>query len=80
MLLHSADVDVNKVIGIIPAHLPEWPDVKDKTLGWHLRRTLEHILSVCSVPVESDVGSPVRPVALTCGDFGDHRVSIPGSL
>lgn len=122
----------------------------NKVLSWHLRRNLEHILSVCSIPVDSsllksralsgrtrsesknasvrikgldrDAVSPtdrvslkhqmesqpeqsagpmitlqapegkvdilhrsahskdrIGPVALTCGDFGDHRVSVSGS-
>lgn len=118
-------------------------------LNWHLRRNLEHILSVCSIPVDSHVvksqasprvaatkiqdlsakttkkpgadgdgasfthkddpesetehpaGPMIKlqapdgkedvlhrsapsqdrfgPVALTCGDFGDHRISVSGS-
>ena len=49
-------------------------------MNWHLRRNLEHILRVCCMPLEKGINSPVNPVALTCGDFGDHRVSVPGSL
>lgn len=80
ILLQSSDVDVNKIIEDTQTHLPEWPNLENEVLRWHLRRTLEHILSVCSIPLERCSDSHVRPVALTCGDFGDHRVSVPGSL
>ncbi|KAJ5976378.1 hypothetical protein N7481_010085 [Penicillium waksmanii] len=121
----------------------------ETVLSWHLRRNLEHILSVCSIPVDSHIfksqiapglaetenqdlptktikkqgvdenemfltqkdededetehpaGPMIKlqapdgkedvlhrnalsqdrigPVALTCGDFGDHRISVSGS-
>lgn len=99
----------------------------DPELNWHLSRNLEHIMSVCSVPLATETEKPVarmideeirdpgivrldskreqpaapmvvlqdpdgqrdvihrgastqaRQVALTCGDFGDHRVSVSGS-
>lgn len=88
----------------------------DLQLSWYLCRNLEHIMSVCSVPLETPAGettvlsklgshsngrpkitlntpenekhtifenqSPIGktvPVALTCGDFGDHRVTVSGS-
>ena len=46
-----------------------------------LRRNLEHILSVCSIPVmaEGD-GSGEPAVALTCGDVDGHRVATAASL
>ncbi|KAJ5721710.1 uncharacterized protein N7483_009644 [Penicillium malachiteum] len=89
---------------------------QDRQLIWHFRRNLEHILSVCSIPVDvltaQDDSSlsanqneklqapmitiqpptgreevlhpnrpvqPIQPIALTCGDFGDHHISISGS-
>lgn len=89
----------------------------DPKMSWHLCRNLEHIMSVCSVPLDTVASdgtgstsddnlkndgptialiSPdgqfnilsrrtpksrsIRPIALTCGDFGDHRVSVSGSL
>lgn len=118
----------------------------DPVLSWHLRRNLEHILSVCSIPLNSTLArsrpssapvdtenngpsitiqgidrpetfpnqsepfgdepehapgpmitlqapdgkedilhrsapsqNQIGPVALTCGDFGDHRISVSGS-
>jgi hypothetical protein len=121
----------------------------DRVLNWHFRRNLEHILSVCSIPLDSSLfksqatsglagtknedpmtktikilgidadetylehndepvdetehltgpmiklqtpdgeehvlhrSAPsqdrIGPVALTCGDFGDHRISVSGS-
>ena len=89
---------------------------QDQQLIWHFRRNLEHLLSVCSVPVdlpalqgdssismieEAELQVPmitinapnekvevlhrnkpikrIEPIALTCGDFGDHHISISGS-
>lgn len=88
----------------------------DPNLSWHLCRNLEHIMSVCSIPLgiagfdgkdsasvdnlkndgptialtspdgqynilsrRAPKSRPIRPIALTCGDFGDHRVSVSGS-
>ncbi|CRG89442.1 hypothetical protein PISL3812_06478 [Talaromyces islandicus] len=88
----------------------------DLQLSWHLCRNLEHIMSTCSIPLETsaaevpiestpgnysnggpmivlntpnnenhtifEITSPTGktvPVALTCGDFGDHRVTVSGS-
>lgn len=55
-----------------------------------VRRNLEHILSVCAIPVrvpgERHEGSiwdklrDVRPIALTCGDMAGHRISTASSL
>ncbi|PWY80762.1 hypothetical protein BO94DRAFT_587506 [Aspergillus sclerotioniger CBS 115572] len=91
----------------------------DPELTRHFLRNLEHILSVCSIPLrpnpleESPPSTPaflddedppitadatdeienillrskerrslagLGPIALTCGDFGDHRVSVSGSF
>ncbi|OAX80100.1 hypothetical protein ACJ72_05569 [Emergomyces africanus] len=72
-----------------------WPFPDEPEISWHLRRNLEHILSVCSLPLKgsdprpnelsgsglgsSGLGNDMAPVALTCGDFGDHRVCVSGS-
>ncbi|RGP72182.1 mg2+ transporter zinc transport [Fusarium sporotrichioides] len=46
-----------------------------------LRRNLEHILSVCSIPVHADPNNGCDPAtALTCGDVDDHRVATAASL
>lgn len=110
-LLSSADLNCDIHSSIMSAPFPG-----DLQLSWHLCRNLEHIMSVCSIPLEtpaaeatllskpgsdSDGGpmivlntpnnenhtifessSPIGktvPVALTCGDFGDHRVTVSGS-
>lgn len=46
-----------------------------------LRRNLEYILSVCSIPViaEGDKGEPPA-IAFTCGDIDSHRVATAASL
>ncbi|KAL6885278.1 hypothetical protein HDV57DRAFT_508925 [Trichoderma longibrachiatum] len=46
----------------------------DRHLDFTLHRNLEHILSVCSIPI--DIGSSTTPaMALTCGDISGHRVT-----
>ncbi|KAI9734210.1 MAG: hypothetical protein M1834_002311 [Cirrosporium novae-zelandiae] len=86
-VLQSRDVDVDKIIKDSQTGLPNWAPRNDEKLGWYLRRNLEHILSVCSIPLKEDndsfvknTNSPVAPVALTCGDFGDHRICMSGSF
>lgn len=54
-------------------------------MNYVMWRHLEHILSVCSVPVTIPPGSKcdvdgIQPVALTCGDLSMHRVCTSASL
>ena len=95
-MLPILDVDVSEILTLPVLALDRWPFLHDDVLGWHLRRNLEHVLSVCSIPIRRDVSESrhfgdnfayedekdhrVTSIALTCGDFGDHRVSVPGSL
>ncbi|KAM0210017.1 hypothetical protein ACHAQI_006129 [Fusarium lateritium] len=52
----------------------------DSRLNFSLRRNLEHILSVCSIPnsTSGDHGHPT--IALTCGDLDGHRVATSASF
>ncbi|KAK1656301.1 hypothetical protein BDP81DRAFT_19442 [Colletotrichum phormii] len=52
--------------------ITEYPE-----LDFCLRRNLEHILSVCSIPVGD--GEPPA-IALTCGDIDGHRVGTVASF
>lgn len=99
-ILPISDVDVSKIIQEPELALERWPFLRKEISGWHLRRNVEHILSVCSIPlnrdvlerqkpgehvgcnapIEGDKDHRVTPIALTCGDFGDHRISVSGSL
>ncbi|KAL2672323.1 hypothetical protein Neosp_013027 [[Neocosmospora] mangrovei] len=46
-----------------------------------LRRNLEHILSVCSIPVIAEGDESGEPaIALTCGDMDGHRVATAASF
>lgn len=85
----------------IPTPYTERSNFLKSDLSWHLHRNLEHILSVCSIPIgvapRNDSSVPeivittangfdeplqaqsLDPIALTCGDFGDHRISVSGS-
>lgn len=53
--------------------------IEDGHLNFTIRRNLEHILSVCSIPIEA-TDSGFAPVALTCGDVSGHRVATAASL
>ncbi|KAI8711528.1 hypothetical protein NCS52_01416600 [Fusarium sp. LHS14.1] len=44
-----------------------------------LRQNLEHMLSVCSIPVLAE-GDDEPAIALTCGDMDGHRVTTAASL
>ena len=62
-----------------PFHLRELSE--DQHLNFILWRNIEHILSVCSIPVGHVEGTDdVMPVALTCGDISGHLVSTKASL
>lgn len=52
---------------------------KDDYVDFVIRRNLEHILSVCSIPT-SPVGDSKPMVALTCGDMSGHRLTGKASL
>ncbi|KAK1962647.1 hypothetical protein LY78DRAFT_586258, partial [Colletotrichum sublineola] len=56
---------------------------KNPHLNFILWRNLEHILSVCSIPVISCNNSSTDqdvPIALTCGDLAGHRVVTKASF
>jgi hypothetical protein len=52
---------------------------QDIRLDYAFRRNLEHILSVCSIPVYA---GPLKlpSIAITCGDIAGHRVDSRSSL
>ncbi|KAK1494602.1 hypothetical protein CTAM01_08956 [Colletotrichum tamarilloi] len=49
-------------------------------LNFFLRRNLEYILSVCSIPVSEADSDGVPAYALTCGDIEGHRVTTSASF
>jgi hypothetical protein len=56
-----------------------------KDLDYAFRRNLEHILSVCSIPIaieQNKLPSSLRgpAVAITCGDIAGHRIGPRASL
>jgi hypothetical protein len=54
---------------------------KNADLNIALRRNLEYILSVCSIPVYPNAENGEEfAVALTCGDVDSHRISTAASL
>ncbi|EHK44774.1 hypothetical protein TRIATDRAFT_10221, partial [Trichoderma atroviride IMI 206040] len=63
---------------------------EDEHLNFILRRNLEHILSVCSIPVEDFEENEVfsapsdspycKAIALTCGDVSGHRIATTASF
>lgn len=72
--------DLRKAKEQINRHSPGMvPITTDKPLDFALSRNLEHILSVCSIPVRK-VSEEIYAIALTCGDISGHRVSGKASL
>ncbi|UKZ79442.1 hypothetical protein TrVFT333_007197 [Trichoderma virens FT-333] len=55
---------------------------QDHRLNLKLRRNLEHILSVCCIPIACDANavSDNLSIALTCGDLSGHRISTSASF
>lgn len=56
--------------------------VDDTHLNFTLRRNLEHILSVCSIPIRmhNEPRDKFIRIALTCGDISGHRIAKEASL
>ncbi|KAL6890938.1 hypothetical protein GGI43DRAFT_425386 [Trichoderma evansii] len=52
----------------------------DEHLDFTLKRNLEHILSVCSIPIGDITESIIQPIAITCGDMAGHRVANESSF
>lgn len=52
----------------------------DENLDYALKRNLEHMLSVCSIPVGDNTEGAIQPTAITCGDLAGHRVANEASL
>jgi hypothetical protein len=52
---------------------------QENRLDFAFRRNLEHILSVCSVPVAAE-SQKTPSIAITCGDIAGHRVDSRASL
>ncbi|KAL7912207.1 hypothetical protein GGI35DRAFT_444719 [Trichoderma velutinum] len=66
--LKKAKEQINKhSLGVVPI-------TGDKRLNFALSRNLEHILSVCSIPIRSTLEG-IDTIALTCGDISGHRIS-----
>lgn len=53
---------------------------EDENLDFFLRRNLEYILSVCSIPVHDAGPDGIPAYALTCGDVDGHRVATAAGL
>lgn len=53
---------------------------QESHLNFILRRNLEHILSVCSIPTDESSGTSIVPIALTCGEISNHRIVSGASL
>jgi hypothetical protein len=92
---NSAEVATNKSTGSYPKPSGSSSSEKDWNPNDHLQyfawRHLEHILSVCAMPLSkpglikvSDVKIPDQdtstPIALTCGDISGHRINTSASL
>lgn len=70
--------------------MPTKADSITDHIEFTVQRNLEHILSVCAIPVRVSGGRDegliwdklrdVQPIALTCGDMSGHRISTVSSL
>lgn len=63
-----------------PDQYEEQSFTADLRLNFCLRRNLEHILSVCSIPITPLDQHGRQIIALTCGDLDGHRVATSASL
>ncbi|KAL0938156.1 uncharacterized protein CTRU02_207887 [Colletotrichum truncatum] len=74
--------DVLKAKSILAAPFRILQLHEDLHLNFVLWRNVEHILSVCSIPVQhKGRASDEHPaIALTCGDIASHRISIEASF
>jgi hypothetical protein len=63
-----------------PDQYEEQTFTTDPRLNFCLRRNLEHILSVCSIPTTPLDQHGQQIIALTCGDLDGHRVATSASL
>ncbi|UKZ68575.1 uncharacterized protein TrAtP1_009600 [Trichoderma atroviride] len=70
----KADAETTKT----PFAKPLFPD--DGYLGIALKRNLEHMLSVCCIPVRDSTEDKIPPIAITCGDMAGHRVANEASF
>jgi hypothetical protein len=70
----KTDAEKNEVVSANPF----FPG--DENLDYALKRNLEHILSVCSIPVGDNTEGTIQPTAITCGDLAGHRVANEASL
>ncbi|EHK48625.1 hypothetical protein TRIATDRAFT_53322 [Trichoderma atroviride IMI 206040] len=70
----KADAETTKT----PFAKPLFPD--DGYLGIALKRNLEHMLSVCCIPVRDSTEDKIPPIAITCGDMAGHRAKYGSSL
>lgn len=103
---YTLEVVSSATVGTTPSVVPEHLDIaqqifqgpfqaisftEDQHLNFILRRNLEHILSVCSIPIDkpfrNDSGSQdieandgKAYIALTCGDISGHMIENSASL
>jgi hypothetical protein len=86
LVLSAADVDIDRFLSEGSSS-----HVIDVGLDYATRRNLEHILSVCAIPVppgyvwdydimKPEAAEPEPVIALTCGDMSGHRVCTSASL
>ncbi|KAF7942167.1 hypothetical protein EAE99_000217 [Botrytis elliptica] len=65
---------------ISPRESIAWDKIKSN-FDFIFQRHLEHLLTVCAIPITSCQGSiDTSAVALTCGDVSAHRICISASL
>ncbi|KAF4885022.1 hypothetical protein CGCFRS4_v012215 [Colletotrichum fructicola] len=69
-----------EALGLLSRQFQGQSFTNNKHINLCLRRNLEYILSVCSVPVSKAGDQEPNAIALTCGDIDSHRIAPAASL
>ncbi|KAF3024385.1 hypothetical protein E8E14_014383 [Neopestalotiopsis sp. 37M] len=76
----ALDTTMNPKNAKHPFGIPEPKSSPSDHIEYTIWRNLEHILSVCSIPVGPKREDGIQPIALTCGDMSMHRISTSASF
>ncbi|KAJ5751748.1 hypothetical protein N7520_008665 [Penicillium odoratum] len=81
LVITAQDVDIDQFLSEtqIKNDIPKDEFLFDRE--FYIGRNVEHILSVCMIPVaQREVSKGEEVIALTCGDMSGHRVCVSASL
>lgn len=90
-LVRGSEIAMNHALSNLDFQPPALPSTSEY-FNFIMRRNVEHILSVCSIPVSAhpiwdfnEYGDRITaegktPIALTCGDISGHRIVVSATL